>query len=228
MSPTMVKTAHSESLHDEGSTRVYGFLIYILQDLVLFATLFANFAVFASSYGTAVAPKEVIDLSYVLIETFVLLVSSITFGFAMIAMRRDNVSLTRIWLVITFILGAVFIGMEIHEFCKLVHEGVPFLHKGLTSLADAKENIIPYVNGVDNGQGGGIAAYWSAFFALVGTHGLHVTAGLIALICMFAHIGRDGLTGRNKARLGSLSLFWHFLDIVWVGVFTSVYLLGAL
>jgi len=223
MSPTMVKTAAANAggLHDEASTREYGFLIYILQDLVLFATLFANFAVFASSYGTAKAPKEFIDLNYVLIETFVLLVSSITFGFAMVSVRRENISLTRIWLVITFILGAIFVGMEVHEFCKLFHEGAPYLR-------DAQGNIIPYINGWDQGNGGGIAAYWSAFFALVGTHGLHVTAGLVAMICMFAHLGKTGLTARNKARLSCLSLFWHFLDVVWIGVFTTVYLLGAL
>jgi len=222
MSPTMVKTAHAEShQHDDGSTRVLGFWIYILQDLFLFATLFANFAVFSSAYNSAKAPKEFIDLNYVLIETFILLASSITYGFAMIGMHRDSLSMTRLWLFITFVLGACFIGMEIHEFHKLCVEGAPYLR-------DAAGNIIPYHIGVDDGKGGGIAAYWSAFFALVGAHGLHVTAGLIAMICMFAHLGAKGLTPRNKARLSCLSLFWHFLDIVWVGVFTAVYLLGAL
>lgn len=222
MSLTMVKTPHiHEGGHDEGSSRLLGFWIYILQDLFLFATLFANFAVFSASYNSAQAPKEFIDLNLVLGETFVLLISSITYGFAMIAVRKNSLSMTRFWLMVTFVLGAVFIGLELYEFHHLFKEGAPYLR-------DAQGNIIPYINGIDDGKGGGIAAYWSAFFALVGAHGLHVTAGLVIMVCMFVHLRMHGLTARNKARLGCLSLFWHFLDIVWIGVFTAVYLLGAL
>ncbi|KAA6204937.1 MAG: cytochrome (ubi)quinol oxidase subunit III [Candidatus Tokpelaia sp.] len=221
MSPTMIKTAQAEGHHDDGSTRILGFWIYILQDLFLFATFFANFAVFSASYSSAETPKEFIDLNFVLIETFILLTSSITYGFAMIGVRKNSVSATRLWLFITFILGALFISMELYEFHHLFAEGAPYLR-------DAQGNIIPYANGIDDGRGGGIAAYWSAFFSLVGLHGLHVTAGLVVMVCMFVHLGMHGLTARNKARLGCLSLFWHFLDIVWIGVFTAVYLLGVL
>jgi len=217
----MIKTAQAEGHHDEGSTRLFGFWIYILQDLFLFATFFANFAVFSSAYSSGAAPKEFIDLGFVLGETFVLLISSITYGFAMIAVGKNNLSATRLWLCVTFLLGVSFISMELYEFHHLFAEGAPYLR-------DAQGNIIPYVNGIDDGKGGGIAAYWSAFFSLVGLHGLHVTAGLVVMVCMFVHLGMHGLTARNKARLGCLSLFWHFLDIVWIGVFTAVYLLGAL
>lgn len=221
MSPTMIHTAQVDVHHDDGSTRMFGFWIYILQDLFLFATFFANFAVFSASYSSAAVPKEFIDLKFVLGETFILLFSSITYGFAMIGVRKDNLSATRLWLCVTFILGALFISMELYEFHHLFAEGAPYLR-------DAQGNIIPYINGIDDGRGGGIAAYWSAFFSLVGLHGFHVTAGLVVMACMFAHLCIHGLTPRNKARLGCLSLFWHFLDIVWIGVFTTVYLLGAL
>lgn len=221
MSPTMTKKLHAGGHHDEGSTRVFGFWIYILQDLFLFATLFANFAVFSSAYNSSYTAKEFIELNFVLVETFILLVSSITYGFVVISMQRNNLSMTRLWLLVTFALGVCFISMELYEFHHLFKEGVPYLR-------DAKGNIIPYLNGIDDGKGGGIAAYWSAFFTLVGAHGLHVTAGLVVMLCMFVHLGMHGLSPRNKARLSCLSLFWHFLDIVWVGVFTAVYLLGAL
>jgi len=202
MSAMTVKTVRraDRHRHDDGSTRVFGFWIYILQDLFLFATLFANFAVFSSAYDTGSAGKEFIDLSFVLVETFLLLFSSITYGFAMIQIHHNSLTVTRIWMAITFVLGLAFIGMEIYEFNHLIHEGAA-----------------PW-----------ISAYWSAFFVLVATHGIHVTGGLIWMVCMFVHLARHGLSSDNRIRLTCLSLFWHFLDIVWVGVFTVVYLLGAL
>lgn len=201
MSVTTVKTVHaSDHHHDDGSTKVFGFWIYILQDLFLFATLFANFAVFSSTYDGGPAGKDFINLPFVMIETFLLLFSSITYGFAMIKMHGNNLGGTRLWLQITFILGAAFIAMEVYEFMHLIHEGAA----------------------------PSVSAYWSAFFALVATHGIHVTGGLIWMACMFVHLSRHGLSADNRTRLTCLSLFWHFLDIVWIGVFTVVYLLGAL
>jgi len=202
MSATVVKTARVEAGHghDEGSVKVFGFWIYILQDLFLFATLFANFAVFSSAYDMGPAGRQFINLEFVLVETFLLLFSSITYGFAIIMMHRNSLRGTRIWMAITFLLGLAFIAMELYEFHHLINEGA----------------------------GPWVSAYWSAFFALVATHGIHVTAGLIWMICMFLHLSRHGLSVDNKTRLSCLSLFWHFLDIVWIGVFTVVYLLGAL
>jgi len=202
MNTTVVKTAHMTGnySHDGGSSKVFGFWIYILQDLFLFATLFANFAVFSSAYDTGSAGKDFIDLPFVLVETFLLLFSSITYGFAMIQMHRSNLTGVRLWMAITFLLGFAFIAMEVYEFAHLIHEGAA-----------------PWTS-----------AYWSAFFVLVATHGIHVTGGLIWMACMFIHLALDGLDAHNNARLTCLSLFWHFLDIIWIGVFTVVYLLGAL
>lgn len=208
MTATALKNAHDDDhAHDHGhgheeinSVKTFGFFIYILQDLVLFATLFANFAVFSSAYAGGVVGKAVIELDFVAVETALLLFSSITYGFAMIQMHRNNISGVRLWLGITFVLGLAFIGMELYEFANLFHEGAQ-----------------PWTS-----------AYWGSFFALVATHGLHVSAGLLWMAVMFVHLARTGLSSQNKTRLTCLSLFWHFLDIVWVGVFTVVYLLGAL
>ena len=139
-------------------------------------------------------------LPYVLVETAALLLSSITYGFAMIAGHKGNKSAVLGWLAVTFACGAAFIGLEINEFHHLIAEG----HGPQTS------------------------AFLSAFFGLVGLHGLHVTAGLIWMAVMMLEVAKTGLTGRAMTRLNCLSLFWHFLDIVWICVFTVVYLKGAM
>lgn len=206
--------AHSHADHhvEESSLMVFGFWIYILSDLLLFATLFANFAIFASAYyggphgNSIVEGEQLFDLKYVLVETFTLLFSAVTYGFAMVAAGKNNLCMVKVFLAITFGLGAFFIGLELNEF----HHLYKILHD-------------PAIN-----QSHLISAYFSAFFILVGTHGIHVTAGLIWITIMFVQLFKHGLDHHNQTRLACLSLFWHFLDIVWVGVFTAVYLLGVL
>ncbi|RLM27759.1 cytochrome o ubiquinol oxidase subunit III [Brenneria alni] len=193
--------AHAEhGHHDAGATKVFGFWIYLMSDCILFASLFATYAVLVN--GTAGGPsgKDIFELPFVLVETFFLLFSSITYGMAMIAMNKGNKSQVNAWLGMTFLFGLAFIAMEIYEFHHLIAEGF----------------------GPDR------SAFLSAFFALVGTHGIHVTAGLIWLIIMMAQVSSRGLTTTNKTRLMCLSLFWHFLDVVWICVFTVVYLMGAM
>jgi len=135
-----------------------------------------------------------------MVETALLLFSSITYGFAIIAMAKGAKNQVIGWLAITFLFGAGFVGMEIYEFNHLIHIGA----------------------GPDR------SGFLSAFFALVGTHGLHVTSGLVWMALMMFHIYRRGLTSTNRTRLMCLSLFWHFLDIVWICVFSVVYLMGAM
>jgi len=206
--------------HDDGSTKVFGFWIYILQDLFLFATLFATFAVFSSAYDLGTAGKDYIELDFVLVETFILLFSSITYGLVMVNMHRNNLAGVNLWLVVTFLLGASFVGMEIYEFRHLLHEVYYYSPRAFVGLDPVTMEPV-YGKNI-------LSAYWSSFFLLVGTHGLHVTSGLLWMGCMFFHINRNGLSAHNKTRLSCLSIFWHFLDIVWIGVFTVVYLLGAL
>lgn len=186
--------------HDTSDQTIFGFWLYLMTDCILFASVFATYAVLFNSTNGGVTGKEIFDLKYVLVETFALLFSSITYGFAMISMHKGNKAGVINWLLVTFAFGAVFIGMELNEFHHLIAEG----------------------------HGPSSSAFLSAFFALVGMHGLHVTAGMIWMVVMIIETLKNGLTPRVSTRLNCLSLFWHFLDIVWICVFTTVYLMGAL
>ena len=193
---------HGEHHHDDTDITVFGFWTYLMSDLILFGTLFIAFAVLSSHIpaGTP-SPKELFGdtLGFVLTETFALLISSVTFGFAVLASYKKNVNQVILWLIVTFLFGASFIGMELYEFNHLVHAG----------------------------HGPSTSAFLSAFFTLVGTHGIHVTSGLVWMIVLMIQIKKYGLTTANTRRLACLSLFWHFLDIVWICVFSVVYLLGV-
>ncbi|HEK2041283.1 TPA: cytochrome o ubiquinol oxidase subunit III [Proteus mirabilis] len=186
--------------HDAGATKVFGFWIYLMSDLILFASLFATYAVLVNGIADGPSGKEIFSLPFVLVETFLLLFSSITFGFTMLSMNKGSVSQVNLWLFVTFLFGLGFVVMEVYEFHELIAEGY----------------------GPDR------SAFLSAFFALVSTHGLHVTAGLVWIIIMMIQVSRRGLTDVNRTRLSCLSLFWHFLDVVWICVFTVVYLMGAM
>jgi len=193
--------AHAEhGHHDAGATKVFGFWIYLMSDCILFASLFATYAVLVN--GTAGGPsgKDIFELPFVLVETFCLLFSSITYGFAMLGMNKGNKAAVNGWLFLTFLFGLGFIGMELYEFHHLIAEGYGPQRSG----------------------------FLSGFFALVATHGLHVTCGLIWILTMMVQVSRRGLTEVNKTRLMCLSLFWHFLDVVWICVFTVVNLMGAM
>ncbi|KOF53287.1 MULTISPECIES: cytochrome o ubiquinol oxidase subunit III [unclassified Achromobacter] len=186
--------------HDDGSKTVFGFWIYLMSDLLIFSVLFATFAVLFNATAGGPTGKELFDLKFVLVETLLLLFSSFTFGLANLNVHAGNKSRAMGWLAITFLFGAGFIAMELYEFHHLIQEGA----------------------------GPGRSAYLSAFFTLIGTHGLHVTFGLIWIVIMLDMMRRYGLDAINKRRLACLSLFWHFLDIVWICVFTFVYLMGAI
>ncbi|WMJ71444.1 cytochrome o ubiquinol oxidase subunit III [Stenotrophomonas sp. 24(2023)] len=190
---------HPDHAHEQGGMKVFGMWIYLMSDCVLFGSLFASFAVLSTAYAGGPTGKELFSLPFVLVETFLLLVSSITYGQAVLAMHRQQAGAVLRWLGVTFALGAGFIGMEVYEFNHLIHEGA----------------------------GPHTSAYLSAFFALVGTHGLHVASGLVWMAVLMHQVHRRGLTATNVTRLSCLSLFWHFLDLVWICVFTFVYLFGV-
>lgn len=189
----------TEDHHPENSTGL-GFWLYLMSDCLIFAILFATYAVLGRSYAAGPSPADLFDLPLVAINTSMLLLSSITYGFAMLQMERNAKTETLFWLGITGIFGAIFIGLEIYEFVHLIHEGA----------------------------GPGRSAFLSAFFVLVGTHGLHVTFGIIWLITLMVQVSMKGLIPENRRRLMCLSMFWHFLDVVWIGVFSIVYLIGVL
>ena len=191
---------HEHEHHDAGSNKIFGFWIYLMSDCILFASIFATYAVQSHSFAGGPTGRELFELPYVFGETMLLLISSMTYGLAVLALHKGNKSQVVVWLAITFLLGAGFIGMEIYEFHHLIAEG----------------------NGPNR------SGFLSAFFTLVGTHGLHVSCGLIWMLVMMLQVAKKGLTPAVDTRLMCLSLFWHFLDIVWIGVFTIVYLMGVL
>jgi cytochrome o ubiquinol oxidase subunit 3 len=189
----------SQEHHPENGT-LLGFWLYLMSDCLIFACLFAVYAVLGRNYAGGPTGAELFDLPLVAVNTSLLLLSSITYGFAMLAMQRNGLGETQLWLAITGLLGAGFITLEMHEFLHLIHEGA----------------------------GPQRSAFLSSFYTLVGTHGLHVSFGIIWLVTLMAQIGRHGLIAENRRRLMCLSMFWHFLDVIWIGVFTVVYLMGTL
>lgn len=189
-----------EPHHPEGSSTMLGFWIYLMSDCLIFAMLFAAYGVLGTSYAGGPGPRQLFELPLVAVNTSMLLLSSITYGFAMLSMTDDRKNATLGWLAITGVFGLCFLGIEMYEFTGLIREG----------------------------HGPQSSAFLSSFFTLVGTHGLHVTFGLIWLVTLMVQVGFKGLIPANRRRLMCLSLFWHFLDVIWIGVFTFVYLMGML
>lgn len=177
----------------------FGFWIYLMTDLVLFATLFATFAVMRQNVAGGEPLGDLFSLPFVLVETLLLLTSSFTSGLALLAAKANRRNLALAGFLITFALGAGFLGMELHEFRQLAAEGNSWRASGALS----------------------------SFFTLVGTHGAHISAGLIWMAVMMWRIASRGINSHSLRRLTLLSLFWHFLDIVWIFIFTMVYLLGV-
>jgi len=181
------------------SKTILGFWVYLMTDCLLFASLFATFAVLHNNTFGGPGAAELFSLSFVLAETLLLLTSSFTVGLAILLARQGRQRAVIFWLCLTFVLGAAFLGLELSEFHKLAQEGNSWRRSG----------------------------FLSAFFTLVGTHGLHITAGLIWMAVMIKRVSVRGLGSVSLKRLTMLSLFWHFLDIVWIFIFTIVYLFGA-
>jgi cytochrome o ubiquinol oxidase subunit 3 len=189
-----------EHEHAEGGSTLLGFWIYLMSDCLIFAILFASYGVLGGNYAAGPAPKDLFELPLVAVNTSMLLLSSITYGFAMLAMEQGKVGQTQAWLAVTALFGLAFVGIELHEFTHMIALGATPQRSG----------------------------FLSSFFTLVGTHGVHVSCGILWLTTLMTQVGRYGLTDSNKRRLQCLSLFWHFLDVIWIGVFSFVYLMGML
>lgn len=204
MNTTVADTAPSRFLcHEEPHAHngtLLGFWIYLMSDCFIFASLFACYAVLGTNTAGGPSAAEVLDLPGLAVNTALLLVSSVTFGFAMLEMARQNKRAMLAWLAVAGLLAVGFVTLEIHEFLGMVAEGA----------------------------GPNRSAFLSSFFTLVGTHGLHVSVGVLWLIVLMVQLGKYGLNEANIRRLQCLSMFWHFLDLVWVGVFSFVYLTGVL
>ena len=178
----------------------YGFWLFVLSDMVLFSALFASYGTLVNATDGGPTTHQLFHRELVAVETIALLLSSFVCGLAMITAKRANMMWTQVWLVATGVLGAVFLGIELYEFSSMIAEGA----------------------------GPQRSAFLSSFFTLVGCHGAHVTAGLLWLGTMMAQIWAKGFREDIVRRLLCFSIFWHALDIIWVGIFTIVYLIGTL
>ncbi len=190
----------TEEARAADSRRVFGLWVYLMTDFVLFACLFAVYAVLRGNTFGGPGASQIFNLSYVLIETILLLVSSLSCGLSLLAARRGLERQVVLWLGVTFALGASFVTMEWLEFSHLV----------------------------GHGWGPTLSGFLSSYFALVGTHGLHVALGLLWMGALMVSIIRKGLSHAHMRKLLLLGMFWHFLEIVWVCIFTIVYLLGVI
>ncbi len=199
--------AHAAAHHDhhdhhgeQEALKKLGFWIFLVTDCVLFGSLFATFVVLRSHTAGGPVGKELFEIPMFMAETFILLTSSYTSGLASLAMHKGKVKALIGWLIVTALLGLAFIGLEINEFVHLVGEGASI----------------------------STSAYWSAFFTLVGTHGLHVSLGLVWMIAIMIQINRRGINAITERKMFNVTLYWHFLDVIWIFLFTVVYLLGVM
>ncbi|MBN8208794.1 cytochrome aa3 quinol oxidase subunit III [Bacillus sp. NTK071] len=183
---------------ETGRLNILGFWIFLGAEIALFSTLFATYLVLVGRTAGGPGPEELFEISGVLIETFLLLTSSFTCGLAIHYMRNHSLKGLFLWLGITLALGLGFLGFEIYEFVHYIHEGA-----ALTT-----------------------SAYWSGFFVLVGTHGAHVTMGIAWISLILIQLKQRGLTPDTTRKVFISSLYWHFLDVVWIFIFTAVYLYG--
>jgi cytochrome o ubiquinol oxidase subunit 3 len=180
--------------------KTLGFWIYLMTDCVLFATLFATFAVLRNATAGGPGGPDLFDMPFVLIETMILLTSSFTIGMALLGSARGYKKQTLVWLFVTFVLGIVFLAMELSEFSVLIADG----------------------------DGPQRSAFLSAYFTLVGTHGLHIAIGLLWMAVVIVRLWRHNFKKTDLNRLVLLGLFWHFLDIIWIFIFSFVYLIGGM
>ena len=177
-----------------------GFWIYLMTDCVLFATLFAVFAVLRSATAGGPSGADLFDLEFVLVETMILLFSSFTVGLAVLGAKRGYKKQALAWLGITFLLGVAFLSMELWEFSKLISEG----------------------------DGWQRSAFLSSYFVLVATHGIHIAVGLLWMAVVVFRLVQRNFKDTDLGRLTLLGLFWHFLDVIWIFIFSFVYLIGGL
>lgn len=189
-----------EANHNSNDKTILGFWVYLMTDLLMFAALFASFAVLRNNTFGGPPGSKLFSLPYVFVETMLLLTSSFTCGLGVLAARAKNKNGMIILFAITLLLGLSFLRMEFSEFSRLIAEGNSFQRSG----------------------------FLSSFFTLVGTHGLHITFGSLWMVILLIQVFKKGLTEGNVRKLTLLSFFWHFLDIVWIFIFTIVYLMGAI
>lgn len=196
----MVSTNELIAKYDNEAKTIFGFWVYLMTDCVLFACLFATFAVLRHNTFGGPGASDLFSLPYVLVETMALLFSSFSCGLAVLSAQLKRKKQVIFWLIVTFVLGATFLTLELSEFHKFVGMGDSWRRSG----------------------------FLSSYFTLVGTHGLHITVGLLWMAVMIGFIAKRGITDGVMKRIRLFSMFWHFLDVVWIFIFTIVYLFGVI
>ncbi|MEB3101924.1 cytochrome o ubiquinol oxidase subunit III [Ferviditalea candida] len=197
---------HAEASHeqighlDHEALKVFGFWIFLVTDCLLFGTLFGVFVVLRSHTDGGPTGKELFEIPGFVAETFILLTSSFTSGIATLAMNQGNIKRVIGWLIVTALLGLAFVGLEVSEFTKMAMEGATISR----------------------------SAFLSSFFTLVGTHGLHVSIGLVWMTALMIQLRRHGMNAVTRRKMTIIGLYWHFLDAVWIFLFTVVYLMGVM
>ncbi|MEF3310151.1 cytochrome o ubiquinol oxidase subunit III [Paenibacillus sp. GYB004] len=191
---------HHGGHHDLESVRTFGFWLFLITDCILFGTLFATYVVLQGNTNGGPTGAELFQMPGIIASTFILLTSSFTSGLAVLSMNRGNKKGLIGWLAVTALLGLSFLVLEINEFIHLVHEGATI----------------------------GTSAFLSAFYTLVGTHGLHVSIGFVWMIAIMLQLAKRGITPVTRRKVNVISLYWHFLDAIWIFVFTIVYLMGVM
>lgn len=191
---------HHHHHHDTESKVIFGFWIFVLSDAILFATLFAAYVVLQNNIFGGINITQVATLPFVLTQTLLLLTSSFTYGMGMVSLRKNCKNKMMPWLLITLVLGLIFVGMEFNQFANLINNGYSWKN----------------------------SAFLSAYFSLVGLQGLHVATALLWLVILMIQLTKQNVTITMKTRFSCFGLFWDFLNIVWVFIFTIVYLMGAI
>lgn len=192
--------SHDHGHHDQESLKQFGFWLFMITDVILFATLFATFIVLRDNTASGPVGADLIEMNGIIISTFILLTSSFTSGLALLSMNKGDKKGLIFWLAVSALLGLSFIYLEVNEFIHLVHEGAKI----------------------------STSAYWSAFYTLVGTHGLHVSIGIVWMTAIIIQLAKRGITPVTKRKVNIISLYWHFLDAVWIFVFSLVYLMEVM
>lgn len=189
-----------EHAHDQESVKQFGFWLFLITDVILFAALFASYVVLQGNTNGGPAAQDLVDLPLIILNTLILLTSSFTSGLAVLSMQQGRLKPLIGWLGVTMALGAAFIGLEIYEFVHMVQMGATLQ----------------------------TSAFLSAFYTLVGAHGLHVTIGLIWMLGIVRQLRSRGITPVTERKVNVVSLYWHFLDAIWIFVFSVVYLMGVM
>lgn len=191
---------HEHAHHDPNELKILGFWFFLISDVILFSVLFATYIILRQNTAGGPSGEELFELPGVIAETFILLTSSFTSGLAVLAMNRGLKKQLIGWLIVTVILGLCFVGLEVTEFVNMVDEGATFT----------------------------TSAFLSAFFTLVGTHGLHVSLGICWMIGLIIQLSKRGITEKTIGKVTVISLYWHFLDVIWIFLLTIVYLMGVM